>query len=261
VKGIVRAIGLRAVWVAALACLLGACAPQDAGVLRIAAAVSLREPLDKIAARFDEGDPVRVQLSYGATSDLAAQLRAGAPLDVLLSADEEIPRELQAEGVATDLRPFATNRLLVIASEAAAPLVRKPSDLIGDAVRRFALPGPSVPLGHYAREWLARVDLLSTLLPRIVQTEHARATLAAVESGSADAAIVYVTDARVATSARVAFQIPDDEQPKIVYVALRARASKQVDAAERFLASLADAESTQVLLDTGFGVPGATPAR
>jgi molybdate transport system substrate-binding protein len=256
-----EAPGFRGALVVALAWLLGACSPQEAGVLRIAAAVSLREPLDKIAARFDEADPVRVQLSYGATSDLAAQLRAGAPLDVLLSADEEIPRALQAEDVATDLRPFATNRLLVIASEAAAPLVRKPSDLTGDAVRRIALPGPSVPLGHYAREWLARVDLLSAVLPRIVQTEHARATLAAVESGSADAAILYVTDARVATSARVAFQIPDAEQPKIVYMALRAKASKQAEAAERFLASLADAESTQVLLDTGFGVPGATAAR
>ena len=60
----------------------------------------------------------------------------------------------------------------------------------------------------------------------MVQTENVRATLAAVDAGNADAAIVYVTDARMATSARVAFEIPDAEQPRIVYVARASRATR-----------------------------------
>jgi molybdate transport system substrate-binding protein len=39
-----------------------------------------------------------------------------------------------------------------------------------------------------------------------------------VELGQADAAIVYATDARAAKRAQLAFEIPDAEQPRIVYV-------------------------------------------
>lgn len=238
-----------------------AAAAQEPIVLRVGAAASLRESVEEIGARFGVVEAsTRVELTFGASSELAAQLRAGAPIDVLLSADEEIPRGLEAEGLATDLRPFAGNRLVVVASAAVAERVKQPADLAGDNVRHLAMPAPAVPIGHYAREWLGRVGLLQTLEPRIVQTENVRATLAAVDAGNADAAIVYATDARVATSARVAFEIPATEQPRILYVALRASATKQPEAAQRFLAFLASAEGASVLQQAGFTSPGAAPA-
>jgi len=238
-----------------------AAAAQEAIVLRVGAAASLRESAEEIGARFGVVDAAtRVELTFGASSELAAQLRAGAPLDVLLSADEEIPRALEAEGLATDLRPFAGNRLVVVASATVADRVKQPADLAGDAVRHLAMPAPAVPIGHYAREWLTRVGLLQAVEARIVQTENVRATLAAVDAGNADAAIVYATDARIARSARVAFELPDAEQPRILYVALRASATKQPDAAQRFLGFLTSAESASVLQQAGFTSPGAAPA-
>jgi molybdate transport system substrate-binding protein len=238
-----------------------AAAAQERIVLRVAAAASLRESAEEIGARFGVVDAAtRVELTFGASSELAAQLSAGAPIDVLLSADEAIPRALEAEGLGTDLRPFAGNRLVVVASAAVADRVKQPGDLAGDAVRHLALPAPVVPIGHYAREWLTRAGLLQGVEPRIVQTENVRATLAAVDAGNADAAIVYATDARVATSARLAFEIPDAEQPRILYVALRASATKQREAAQRFLSFLTSADSAGVLQQAGFTTPGAAPA-
>lgn len=230
--------------------------------LRVAAAASLREAMEEISTGFAAGVERTglVELTFGASSELAAQLRAGAPMDVLLSADEEIPRALETEGLATDLRPFAGNRLVVVASATVADRVKQPADLAGDAVRHLAMPAPAVPIGHYARAWLTRVGLLQAVEPRIVQTENVRATLAAVDAGNADAAIVYATDARVARSARVAFEIPAAEQPRILYVALRASATKQPDAAKRFLAFLTSAESASVLQQAGFTPPGVAPA-
>jgi molybdate transport system substrate-binding protein len=238
-----------------------AAAAEEPSVLRVGAAASLREAAQEIAARFGAAEPAtRVELSFGASSELAAQLRAGAPLDVLLSADGEIPRALEAEGLGTDLGPFAGNRLVVVASPAAADRVKQASDLVSDAVQHIAMPGPAVPIGHYAREWLTQVGLLQAVEARIVQTENVRATLAAVDAGNADAAIVYATDARVETSARVAFEIPEGEQPRILYVALRASATKQPDTARRFLAFLGSNESASILQDAGFTPPGASPA-
>jgi molybdate transport system substrate-binding protein len=243
-------------WVALV--VLVACGPRAEEPLRVGAAASLGEPLEVIAARFAElGTGATVQLVFGASSDLAAQLRAGAPLDVLLSADEEIAQALETEGLVSSLRTFAANRLVVIASEEVAAQLAQPADLIGPAVRRLALPAAAVPVGHYAREWLARHGLSKALEQRVVQTQHARATLAAVEAGNADAAIVYVTDARSAGSARVAFEIPDAEQPRIAYVAALVRDAQQPEQAARFLEYLGDAEAAGTLRDAGFGTPGA----
>jgi molybdate transport system substrate-binding protein len=94
--------------------------------------------------------------------------------------------------------------------------------------------------------------MLARLEPRIVRTEHARATLAAVDLGHADAAIVYATDARLARSARVAFEIPEAEQPRIVYVAARIAGGEQ---AGRFLAFLGGPEARSALRTAGFGPP------
>ena len=49
-------------------------------------------------------------------------------------------------------------------------------------MHRIALPSPVVPLGRYARSWLQARGVLDAVSPRLVVTEHARATLAAVEA-------------------------------------------------------------------------------
>jgi molybdate transport system substrate-binding protein len=245
----------------ALALGLAASAGGAAGEeLRVAAAASLREPLLEIARSFEAEHPgQQVRLGFGASSALAAQIRAGAPVDVLLSADEEIPLALEAEGLVTGVRTFASNRLVVIAAER-VPLAG-PSDLLGPEVRRVALPAPAVPLGHYARAWLERAGLLEALAERLVQTEDARATLAAVERGSAQAAIVYQSDARLARAARVAFAPPDSEQPRIAYAAARLRETPRAALADRFLSELGNALARAAFRTAGFAEapPAPTP--
>ena len=94
----------------------GALHGVDAEGLLVASASSLREPLADLARRYGVHDPeANVQLSFGASSLLAAQLRAGAPIDVLVSADERILDRLEAEEllVAEDRITLARNRLVV----------------------------------------------------------------------------------------------------------------------------------------------------
>ena len=246
----------------ALAALLAQ--PAGAGDLLVAAAVSLREPLETIARRFEAEHPgARVQLAFGASSALAAQARAGAPLDVFLAADEASVDALAAAGLvrAGSRRIVAGNQLVVIAAaDLAAPLARA-ADLARPEVRRIALPERAVPLGHYAREWLSGEGLLEKLGPRLVTTEHARATLAAVDAGNADAGIVYATDAREARSARVAFVPPAAEQPRIVYVAAQLASAPSPALAEAFLAALAGADAQRDLLAAGFAPPPGLASR
>jgi len=238
--------------------------PAGAEDLLVAAAVSLREPLETIARRFEsEHAGVRVQLAFGASSTLAAQARAGAPLDVFVAADEESVDSLAAAGLVREgsRRLLAGNQLVVIASRDLRVPLERAADLARPEVRRIALPERAVPLGHYAREWLAGRGLLDTLTPRLVTTEHARATLAAVDAGNADAGIVYATDARVARSARVAFVPPAAEQPRIAYVATLVTRARTPALAERFIAALAGPDARRVLVAAGFAPPPGEPPR
>ena len=184
-------------------------------------AASLRAPSTEIVRRFEAEHPgAKLLLAFGASNELASQIEAGAPVEVFLAADEESVARLASKGLLLEgsVVPFAGNRLVVVRPDAAELRLAEPRDLVQPALRRLALPGEGVPLGHYAREWLARRGILADLADRIVVTANAPATLAAVELGQADAAIVYATDARVAKRARVAFDIPDAEQPRIRYL-------------------------------------------
>lgn len=230
-------------------------APAPAEELVLAGAVSLREPLEAVLGDYRARHPEdRVDLALGASSFLAAQIRAGAPVDVFASADARIVDALVGEGrVAEDAHAvLARNRLVVVRARGLSAELRTADDLRGPAVRRIAVPDGAVPVGRYAREWLAARGLLDALAPRLVPTEHARATLAAVDDGHADAAIVYATDARVARSARVAFAVPADEQPDILYAAARVGEGR---GAGRLYAFLLSDASRQRLRDAGFADP------
>jgi molybdate transport system substrate-binding protein len=135
--------------------------------------------------------------------------------------------------------------------------VASPPDLARPELRRIAVPGGAVPVGRYAREWLAARGLLAALERRLVATEHARASLAAVDAGDVDAAIAYATDARLAASARVAFEIPAAEQPEIVYeAALRTGAGLE---ARDLFASLGGDDARRALAAAGFAAPPGGP--
>jgi molybdate transport system substrate-binding protein len=229
----------------------------------VGAAASLREPLTRIADAFEavrgtrrgaaSAEPLRPV--FAASSLLAAQVRAGAPLDVLVSADARILERLDADGLVARRRSIARNRLVVVVAGDSGLRIEAPADLAQPSVRRIAIPEHAVPVGRYAREWLASRGVLDRLTPRIVRTEHARATLAAVDQGLADAAIVYATDARLARSARVAYVIPEAEQPRIEYAAAVLAASRQPRLARAFLDFLTGETARTLLEDAGFAPP------
>lgn len=240
---------------ALLAAILAAPSAQ-AEELMVAAAVSLREPLSAIARAYETKHPdTVVRIAFGASSLLAAQVRAGAPIDVFVSADEAIVGRLDEAGLLEEGGRFtlARNRLVVVARPDADFELERAEQLAGPGVRRLAIPDAAVPVGRYAREWLAGRGLLEALGPRIVLTEHARATLAAVDFGHADAAVVYATDARLARFARVAFEVPTDQQPSIAYAAARIRATPEH--AADFLRFLRGPEARAALEAAGFAAP------
>ena len=91
----------------------------------------------------------------------------------------------------------------------------------------MAIPAISVPLGRYARAWLSEQGLLGNLEGRIIVTEHARATLAAVDAGHAELAVIYRSELRLAKRAKTIQLIEASEHRPIRYVVARASHARE----------------------------------
>jgi molybdate transport system substrate-binding protein len=211
-------VGRRVVAVA----LLGVSSPGSARADEVVvfAAASLSDAIAEIAKGFEALTGHEVVVSFAGSNELARQIRAGAPAAVFVSAHPGRVDELEKAGLVAreDRVDLLGNRLVVIVPAGSRLEMARPEHLA--AARRIALADPqSVPAGIYAREWLTARGMWDLLKGRVVPTLDVRAALAAVDSGSVDAGIVYRTDLSAARSARVAFAVPPAEAPRIVYIA------------------------------------------
>jgi molybdate transport system substrate-binding protein len=221
--------------------------PIHAADVHVSAAASLSDALTEIAKSYQHD---RLVFNFGGSSTLARQIELGAPCDLFLSADEAKMDALARRNL-VDVRTrvsVLSNTLVVVTTGDPIPHPRRLASM-----RRIALAEPqSVPAGIYAREWLETLRLWKTIEPNVIPTENVRAALAAVESGNADAAIVYKTDARIAKRVRIAYEVDRSEGPKISYPFAVMKNAEQPEAAKRFLAHLQSNAAKAIFAKHGF---------
>lgn len=179
---------------AALALALAACAEPPPGPVIFAAAST---------ADVVRGAAPGATVSVAASSVLARQIAAGAPADVIVSADADWIDWLAERVLVLERRVVAGGRLVVV-----GPPDAPTAGSLADAVAgRIAIADDThVPAGRYAR--LGIPAALWDRLDRIV-TGDVRAALAAVETGAADRAVVYASDAAATSRVRVVWTFPD----------------------------------------------------
>lgn len=239
---------------ALLALLAGALASRGAEISVLAAA-SLSEALRDIAARHEQATGDKVRLNFAASSLLARQIKEGAPADVFFSADEAKMDDLAKAGLIepNSRRSLLGNSLVVVVPKDSPLVLRTAGDLASAAVKHLALAETqTVPAGIYARAFLTKAGLWTSVAGRVVATENVRAALAAVESGNADAAIVYRTDALVAKTVKVAYEVPLADGPRITYPVALLKARRNPAGAAKFLELLESAEARAIFDHYGF---------
>jgi molybdate transport system substrate-binding protein len=223
--------------------------------LQVFAAASLTDALKEIAPTFEAATGEKLQFNFAASNALARQIQEGAPADIFISADEAKMDALQKAGMILDgTRQSLLSNTLAVVVEADNPLkLGSALALSGPAIRRIALADPKgVPAGIYAKEYLEKIGVWESVKDRVVPTENVRAALAAVESGNADAAIVYKTDAAISKSVKIAYDVPAKEGPEISYPFGVVKGSKNLEAAKKFLAYLQSEPALAVFKKYGF---------
>jgi molybdate transport system substrate-binding protein len=231
--------------------------------LRVAAAVSLTEALDRAVRAWEAASGDRVTANYAASNVLARQIEEGAPADLFISADViQMERLVVRRLVLPETVVTLLSNQLVVVSPADRPLSgAAPGSLADPAVTRLALGDPdAVPAGHYARSWLTRIDVWPRVSAKVVPAASVRAAMAAVEAGNADAAVVYRTDARGRGRLRVEYVVPVSEGPSITYPAAVVAASRAPARARALLDWLRGEAAGRIFADAGFLLPADAPA-
>lgn len=182
------------------------------------AASSLTDVLREVGKAYESSSGHELIVNLGASSDLARQIKAGAPADVFFSADSAQMDGLESAGLlnAADRVDLLSNVLVIVVPADSKTALGSVEGLRG--VQRIALASPeAVPAGVYARTYLQSVGLWDAVKDKVVPLLDVRAALAAVEAGHADAGIVYRSDAALSQRVRVAFEVPREQGPRIVY--------------------------------------------
>jgi molybdate transport system substrate-binding protein len=161
--------------------------------------------------------------------------------------------DLEAKGliVGGTRRNLLRNTLVLI-----APLDSKLHDfqgLTGSSIRMIALGDPaSVPAGQYGRQTLVALHLLDKLKAKFVFAKDVRQVLTYVETGNADAGLVYATDAQASVKVRIVASALESSHEAIVYPVAVIKGGRNEVAASEFVKYLSSPAAQAIFVKHGF---------
>jgi molybdate transport system substrate-binding protein len=232
--------------------------PTHPVTVHVAAAVSLRVPLEQLASLYQQSHKdTRVQFSFGASGDLATHIVRGAPVALFASASHEPIQRLGHTVRTTVLCSLAGNELVLIRRpEAALATLRWENLATHPAVERIALGiSPTVPAGVYAEQALRALALYDTLQPKLVRGGTVRQVLDLVARGEADVGMVYATDVRGRTDVVNLGPPPPHARPTVRYPLAFIATAEHASEAHTLGVWLCSAEGQRVFVSNGFTIP------
>lgn len=222
------------------------------GSITVFAAASLQQTFTALGDRYEAAHPgTTVTFSFAGSSDLVSQIRNGAPADVFASADEANMAKLGTRELDGTPQPFATNVLEIAVAPGNPAGIHALDDLTRPGVQLVTCAAP-VPCGAAtaAVERAAGVDLRP-----VSEEQSVTDVLGKVESGQAEAGLVYVTDVRGAHGRVDGVPFAASSEAVNTYPIGVLRQSADPALARSFVAYVRSDAGQRVLAAAGFGKP------
>lgn len=223
----------------------------------VAAAASLKNAYEEeLIPMFEEQYPgVTVEGTYDSSGKLQTQIEEGLEADVFMSAAMKQMKALDEEGmIASDTIVNLLENKIVLIVPAGSDSQVDSFEKIGDAAS-IALGDPeSVPAGQYAKEALTSLNVWDSIQDKVSFGTNVTEVLNQVAAASADAGIVYATDAAsMADQVTVVAEAPEGSlEKKVIYPAAVVKATAHEDAAKAFVDFLQTPEAMAVFEEYGF---------
>jgi molybdate transport system substrate-binding protein len=248
-----------------LALALGA-APQARTApvpLAIAAAGDLRGVLEELKSGFEAKRPdVQLQLSFGASGSLTAQILQGAPFDLFLSADEGYPEQVRKAGLVAEPGPFpyalGSLTLWVRKDLGLDPTRDGWKVLMSSQVRKISIANPQVaPYGRAAEAALRHEALYDGVKARLVFADNIAQAAQFCQTGTAEAGLLSAAQANhpVLRAQGLAWKVPADAYPPLRQAGVILKRTSSPAQAQAFQAYLLGPDGQGILARHGFGKP------
>jgi molybdate transport system substrate-binding protein len=238
--------------------LLLAAACVRAGDVQVAAASNLAAVVEKLSAAFTRDTGHRAVVALGSTGKFYAQIRHGAPFEVLLSADAETPRKLVADGLARGETQFTYALGRLVLWSARAEVV----DGRGEVLRqpgtgKLAIADPRLaPYGTAAVEVLQNLNVHEAWQPHLVTGESIGQAYQFAATGNARLAFIALS--QVAVNGRIprgsSWVVPARLYTPIQQDAVLLNAGADNPAATAFLVYLRGNAARAILRNAGYGL-------
>jgi molybdate transport system substrate-binding protein len=230
----------------------GAPSNRIPGDLTVFAAASLTEAFtDAQAVLEDENPGLELTFSFAGSGALVTQVQAGAPADLIATADRASMQRLVDRGSVGEPVVFARNRLAILVAPGNPHGIEGLADL-ADPELEVVLADESVPAGRYAAEAL---DMAGVEVSPVSKELDVRSTAAKVTSGEADAAIVYATDVTSAGARGDGVEIPDEHNVIAEHPVAIVSSTGNRPGAEAYLEDLVSGDGRAALRARGFLAP------
>jgi len=235
---------------------LGASASALADEVKIAVAANFAAPIQKIAAEFEKDTGHKVLVSTGATGAFYAQIKNGAPFEVFLSADDETPAKLEAEGLGVKGSRFTyAIGKLVLWSAKPGFVDNKGEILKKGGFEHLSLANPkTAPYGAAGVEVLKKLGLYDALQAKIVQGENISQAQQFVATGNAELGFVALSqvwkDGAITSGSAWVVPVEDYQQIRQDAILLHTGANKP--AAEALLKYLKGEKAKAVIKSYGY---------
>ena len=224
------------------------------GTVTMLAASSTTDVIEDLRKQFVAENPgVTLKLSFEASSVAAQRSAAGASADLFLSASSDWVDMLTRKDLIERQVDLLGNQLVIITRADSKLKISREADLANSEVRKIALADPqSVPVGVYARQALTRVKLWDSLESKIAGAANVRQSLQFVDTGAAEAGIVYATDAAAFQNVRVVAKIDPALSEPIRYPLALIRSKAPNAAAVAWYEYLQSPAAAKVFTGAGF---------
>ena len=223
----------------------------------VAAAASLKNAYeDKLIPMFEEANPgVTVKGTYDSSGKLQTQIEEGLDADVFMSAAKKQMIALDEEGmIASDtITDLLENKIVLIVPAGNEKKLEKFEDI--EKADSIALGDPaSVPAGQYAQEALTNLGIWDKIQDKVSFGTNVTEVLNQVAAASADAGIVYATDAAsMADKVEVVAEAPEGSlSKKVIYPVAVVKGTAHEEVAKEFVAFLQTDKAITVFEDYGF---------
>ncbi len=229
--------------------------------IHIAAAADLKFAMGELAEKFEKQSETRVNVTYGSSGNLFAQMQNEAPFDLFFSADIEYPRKLEAAGLAEPrtLYEYAVGRIVIWTPADTKVDVTKQGwkTLLDASVEKIAIANPEhAPYGRAAVAALQKAGIYESVKAKLVFGENISQAAQFVQSGNAQAGIVAMSLA-VSPAMREGkrWEIPAEMHPAIEQGAIVLKGAKNRDSARAFLEFVKSTAGRSTLAKYGFEFP------